>query len=151
MRALLLLVIGLVAGVGIGVVVAADRGLTLQGHDHGDPAQHGQGTAHASHDAAPRDLGTASPSLRIAAFPDPVSGWNLRLDTERFAFAPEAAGQPAVAGEGHAHLYVDGEKVGRIYGRWIHLDRELGQVRIVLTGNDHRPLRGADATLSLPR
>ncbi len=136
MRGLLLLAIGLATGTGLGVVLAADRGLTLSGHDHGDPAQHAAGHDHAT----PRRLGADGPGLSVEAVRDPVSGWNLHLETERFAFAPEAAGGAPAAGEGHAHLYVDGEKVARLYGPWVHLDRERGRVRVVLTGNDHRPL-----------
>ncbi len=142
MRGLLLLVIGLVTGAGLGIVVAADRGLSLQGHDHGDPAQHAAGSGHDHHDHhAPRDLGAAAPDLRVEATRDPVSGWNLHLVTERFDFAPAAAGGAPVPGQGHAHLYVDGTKIARLYAPWAHLDRDAGEVRVVLTGNDHRPLQ----------
>jgi len=64
-----------------------------------------------------------------------------------------------VDGEGHAHVYVDGEKVGRAYGEWFHLkgvapgDREI---RVTLQTNGHseyavdgQPVQ-AVTTLSVP-
>ena len=53
MRQLALLLIGLFFGGGIGFLIAASQGITLDGHDHGNPAHHG-GAEHAEH--APVDL-----------------------------------------------------------------------------------------------
>ena len=36
-------------------------------------------------------------------------------------FAPENVNQADVDGQGHAHIYVDGEKVSRVYGERFHL------------------------------
>ncbi|MQA88170.1 MAG: hypothetical protein GEV03_27005 [Streptosporangiales bacterium] len=74
--------------------------------------------------------------------PDPVGGWNLHLVTQRFTFAPEHAGGDPRAGEGHAHVYVDDEKVGRAYGPWFYLPADAVSpgrhtVRVTLTANDH--------------
>ena len=39
-------------------------------------------------------------------------------------------------GEGHAHLYIDGEKIARIYGPWYHVGKILpGAHTIVATLN----------------
>jgi len=43
-----------------------------------------------------------------------------------------------VAGEGHAHLYLDGEKVARVYGRWFHIPEPgpgAHSVRVTLNAN----------------
>lgn len=72
-----------------------------------------------------------------------MSGWNLRLKTTNFEFSPENANGPHQAGEGHAHLYVNGKKRARLYGRWFHIDRlPPGRVALTVTlnSNDHRPL-----------
>ena len=54
--------------------------------------------------------------------PDPVMGWNVHMRTTGFTWLPRKAGSAdPVWGEGHAHLYVDGEKVARPYGEWYHL------------------------------
>jgi hypothetical protein len=51
-----------------------------------------------------------------------------------------------VAGEGHAHVYLDGLKIMRIYNGWFHLNTfqfatRSGEqlVSIELVGNDHAP------------
>ena len=101
--------------------------------------------AAASHDhETPLDLpaGPGAPSLSVEATPDPSSGWNLHLETGNFAFSPEHASTDHVPGEGHAHVYIDGVKLGRFYGPWLHLPaQEPGtEVRVTLNANDHRLL-----------
>lgn len=151
-RSIPMLLIGLVFGFGSGFAVAAGNGITLDSHDHADPAQHVHQAASAVDDSAgkhdhavplvlPEDVD--APTLRIGLEPDPDAGWNLHLTTSGFRFAPERAGRDHVAGEGHAHVYVNGEKRARIYGPWVHLDRlppGEAQIEVVLTANDHRPL-----------
>jgi len=51
-----------------------------------------------------------------------------------------------VEGEGHAHVYLDGQKIMRIYNNWFHLNTfqfatKPGEqlVSIELVGNDHAP------------
>ncbi|MGR3761983.1 hypothetical protein ACUXV3_17945 [Roseobacteraceae bacterium NS-SX3] len=191
-RSIPLLLIGLVFGGGIGFTVAAANGITLDGHDHGDPAHHGSAAAHhTAHDAAhahgaPLALpsGPGAPSVALKAVKDPAAGWNLHIAAENFRYAPERAslehahgpGAPSVAlkavkdpaagwnlhiaaenfryaperaslehvpGEGHAHVYVNGEKLGRVYGPWLHLgslpEGEV-ELKVSLNSNDHRPL-----------
>ena len=49
--------------------------------------------------------------------------------------------EETTSGEGHAHLYLDGQKVGRMYGEWFHLNQDLSagdhDIRVVLSANDH--------------
>ena len=82
-----------------------------------------------------------APTISIEVEPDPQSGYNVHLATTNFTFSPENASQGHVAGEGHAHLYVNGQKVSRLYSNWYHL-AELPEgantVRITLNTNDHR-------------
>ncbi|MCR9198399.1 MAG: hypothetical protein NXI04_07145 [Planctomycetaceae bacterium] len=80
------------------------------------------------------------PTLSLRAEPDSRSGWNLQIITENFRFTPESAGAAAVAGEGHVHLYLDGEKTARVYGPWYHLPPLTSgehEIRVTLNGNDH--------------
>jgi hypothetical protein len=53
MQRLLLLIIGHFFGAGFGFLAAATTGVTLEGHDHADPAQHPAGMDHAAHHASP--------------------------------------------------------------------------------------------------
>jgi hypothetical protein len=94
-------------------------------------------------------------SLAVEAVPDAKAGVNLQLVTEGFTWAPEHASGDHVEGEGHAHLYVDGDKVGRVYGEWVHLMLDPGEheIRVSLNGNDHADLpvegRPVEATVTV--
>ena len=75
---------------------------------------------------------------------DAKAGFNIRIITENFTWAPEHASLEHVDGEGHAHIYLADVKLGRVYGEWHHInpadfDIPAGeQVLVVtLTGNDH--------------
>lgn len=143
-RPLLFLLIGLFFGGGIGFVVAAANNVALDGHHHGEASSDGR-SGHHDHGAEAISLpgGETAPSVALRVFRDPVAGWNLKVETARFRFAPEAAGAAHRAGEGHAHLYVDGEKVARLYGPWFHLaslPKGAAELRVTLNANDHRPL-----------
>lgn len=139
-----LLLIGLVFGGGIGFVIAASNGVTLDGHDHA--TDHGAAThdtmAHHDHSASVDVTGTA-PTLNVSLLPDPASGWNLHLDVTNFQFAPERASLAPVEGEGHAHIYANGTKLARIYGPWYHigaLPEGNVDIRVALYSNDHKAL-----------
>jgi len=72
---------------------------------------------------------------------DSKSGYNLQVLTTNYKFAPEHASTQHSNGEGHAHLYIDGEKVTRLYGEWFYVKAlEPGQhsFRVELSANDHR-------------
>ena len=83
---------------------------------------------------------TADMSVEVTAEADPIDGINVRISPQGFVFAPENVNQADMAGEGHAHIYVDGEKVDRVYGERFHLtgvapgEREI---RVTLNANSH--------------
>ncbi len=146
-RAVAMLLIGLVFGGGLGFVLAAANGVTLDGHDHA--TDHGQASVdHAALHETPLLIpADTAPSVEIAVTPDPVSGWNLRITTTNFAFSPENSGLDHVDGEGHAHVYANGVKLGRVYGDWYHISTlPTGEVEVAvtLTSNDHRPFTVGD-------
>jgi copper(I)-binding protein len=81
-----------------------------------------------------------APSLEIDVSPD-ADGWVVRLRTSGFTFAPEMVDGPHVPGTGHAHLYVSGTKIGRLFGetgRIGALPEGTHQVEVTLNTNDHR-------------
>jgi hypothetical protein len=158
-RSLVLFVIGLIFGGGIGFVVAAGNGVTFDGHDHSTghgvsrvipassdhPAGHraGEEGDHSHETMVSLPSGPGAPTLDISVEPDPVSGWNLHILAGNFTFAPERAGLANVPGEGHAHIYVNGEKIARIYAPWFHLPalpEGDALVEVTLNGNDHSAL-----------
>lgn len=113
-------------------------------HDHDDM------TAHTDEDMA-HDTGTHShdmymymgenpPSVTIDVRKDTLGGYNLELLTTNFEFTPLAAGSDNVEGQGHAHLYINGEKITRLYGNHYYLgnfDPGTYQISVTLNTNDH--------------
>lgn len=82
------------------------------------------------------------PSVTHLVFPDAMDGFNIQILTENFTFTPSAINGEVMQNEGHAHLYVNGEKIQRVYGNWVHLPSSLlvsgaNAVTITLNANDH--------------
>ncbi len=80
------------------------------------------------------------PSVELIVEEDNHSGWNLYLDTSNFQFSPEDCGEEHVEGFGHAHLYINGQKVARLYSPWYHLTGlRPGEydLRVTLNSNNH--------------
>lgn len=82
-------------------------------------------------------------SIALGAFSDQGSGYNLHLDVSNFRFSPENIGIESSAVEGHAHLYINGRKISRIYGPWLHIPAALLEpgsnlVLVTLNDNSHR-------------
>lgn len=84
--------------------------------------------------------GFVAPTVQLEVLEDPKSGWNARITTTGFRFAPEHASTEHVFGEGHAHIYVDDVKINRVYGDWYYLgslEEGTHNVRVELSANDH--------------
>ncbi len=151
MRTWLLFFIGGFLGFGLGIVVAASQGLTLDGHDH--VMDHGGHDGHKGHmDHAPLVLppGSDAPTLSATVIKDTKSGWNLHLTTTNFTFAPDQVNQSHQPGLGHAHVYVNDEKIARLYGPWLHipsLPQGNVEVTVELNANTHEPLYVGDTPL----
>lgn len=124
--------------------------LLLQGCKEAEKesAAKAQGTANTAHDHSKHQHGQIEannysptiPSVSFTVTPDAMSGWNVHIKTENFSFAPEKVNQDATANEGHAHIYVDGYKIARLYGAWYHLKKLTpGEhtVTVSLNANDH--------------
>lgn len=111
--------------------VTEDTAAAQPTHDHGD-------TASGHETMATSQAMTAS--LDVTA--DAKAGWNVHIETSGFTWAPEDASTEAVDGAGHAHLYIDGDKWGRVYTPWLHVAPDLAPgahtFRVTLNANDHR-------------
>jgi hypothetical protein len=80
------------------------------------------------------------PSVKLTVHKDAKAGWNLQVQVANFRFAPEHASMAHVPGEGHAHLYIDGKKVTRLYGEWYHipsLSPGSHKITVTLNANSH--------------
>jgi hypothetical protein len=91
--------------------------------------------------------GEPIPTVSVKIYPDPMGGYNLQIETTNFKFAPENIGKTNSFREGHAHLYVDGKKITRIYSNWFYLsDLAAGERKITITlnSNEHEELLAED-------
>lgn len=83
-----------------------------------------------------------APKLVIRLSRDEKSGFNLAIDAENFELEPpeQANDTDGHVLEGHAHIYINGEKIYRAYGRHIHLPGTLfkpGINQVMVSLNDH--------------
>ena len=72
---------------------------------------------------------------------DPKSGWNVHAMVDGFEFAPRQVGSDPVDGEGHLHLYVDGQRITRMYGPWWHiaaLEPGTREIVVEVSANNHQ-------------
>ncbi len=81
-----------------------------------------------------------APTVKVLADEDELGGWNVKIVTENFEFAPQDVNEASEAGTGHAHIWVDGEKIGRVYSNYYHLG-SLGdgehEITVTLNTNMH--------------
>lgn len=152
-RSLALLIIGLFFGVGAGFLLAAANSVTLGGHDHDhNVAETTMGDhAHKHGQAQVIPEGENAPTVDVVLHKDAVAGWNLEIVTTNFSFSPKTVNQPNELGKGHAHVYVNGEKLARIYAPWMHigsLPAGEATVSVSLNANDHSSLSVGDKPLS---
>jgi hypothetical protein len=81
------------------------------------------------------------PTIAMQALPDSKAGWNLHIVTTNFTFDPVNVGADPEVGSGHAHVFVDGNKVGRAYSDWYYLSALTPgkhTITVELVTNDHR-------------
>jgi len=81
-----------------------------------------------------------APTLAVSVKPMHGAHWVLELETGNFVFAEAHQDGPHVMGEGHAHLYINGEKIARLFSTEFRLpDLPPGKHEIVvgLYSNDH--------------
>ena len=100
-------------------------------------------TAEAMHEPLEIPTGQAIPSVNLVAHPDAHQGWNLEVQVTDFTFVPEQVNRSNLPFEGHAHLYIDGTKITRLYGNWYYLESLPSgrhEITVSLNTNDHRTL-----------
>jgi len=92
-----------------------------------------------------------SPSVTLTLPDGPrADGFDLRLAVQNFTFVRTPADidmAAHVAGEGHAHLYLNGLKLGRLYGPEANvgpLPPGIYDLRVSLNTNDHRSYMNGD-------
>lgn len=116
-----------------GEPIVAMTTFTVPPHDHG---------AH-SHGAADSIAWEGeAPALAVEVVEDPKSGFNAFVTVDGLTLSADNVGGPNVDGEGHLHIYANGQKLGRLYGTATHIPAlPEGDVEITVGAfsNDHSP------------
>lgn len=97
---------------------------------------------HSQHPLVEVPEGYPVPKMRVRVLPDRMDGFNVFLESRDFLFTPQHTGAEAVPNQGHAHLYVNGQKIARMYSPWHHLPaaslREgINRLEVEFSTNDH--------------
>jgi hypothetical protein len=111
--------------------------------------EHNHSTANASknhsdHGYVEIPAGYHVPAVSMSVTQDQSGTWLLKVETNHFAFAPEKVGMKSPSyNEGHAHLYIDGKKINRLYGEYYNLGtlpKGKNEIKVTLHSNNHGAL-----------
>ena len=110
----------------------------MKPHDdaHEQDAMHGSGHAH-------EPLVSEVPVSVDIEVSEHNGSVDVRIITDGWTWAPESVNTNHVPGEGHAHIYVDGDKINRVYGPHYNIKGlEPGEylIRVTLNANTHNDL-----------
>ncbi len=101
-------------------------------------------TSHLTHGYVNVPEGHAVPSVQIYVTQDLSSTWLLEVETKNFAFTPKKIGANLPSyNEGHAHLYINGKKINRLYGKYYNLgelEQGKNEIKVTLNSNNHKTL-----------
>lgn len=120
-----------------GVLMAlAAPAVHLMAHEH-------HGHSHSKTRAVPADA--PRPSLSVTAQPQSAdrSTWLITIAPKNFRFIPLTQNIPSSVQEGHAHVYLNGQKLGRTHTTTYELQsipKGTHQVRVVLSTNGHEEI-----------
>lgn len=108
---------------------------------HSDHLYAGATNLHSSHVVVEIPEGYEIPSVNIRVTQDLSGAWLLKLETNHFTFAPEKVGENEPSfNEGHAHLYINGKKINRLYGPYYNLgslQTGMNEIEVTLNSNNH--------------
>jgi hypothetical protein len=113
--------------------IMADVMFAVPAHEHDD---------HSHDEVTPVDFVGDTPRIELEVVDDPKSGWNAFITLDGMTLSPEHASTGHVDGEGHLHIYANGQKLGRLYGPATHIaalpEGEV-EISVVAYTNDHNP------------
>ena len=114
-------------------------------HGHGATKEAGGSQGHGeaeNHDPDAVEAG-APVAVAITATAGVRGEVDVQIKTDNWRWAPEAVDQDHEPGVGHAHVYVDGVKISRVFGPEYHLenlDPGMREIRVTLNANNHSEL-----------
>ncbi|MFT9598928.1 hypothetical protein [Mesobacillus sp.] len=99
---------------------------------------------HMQHENVEIPEGNKIPSVNLSVTQDMSGTWLLKVDTIDFTFAPYKVGSDVPSyNEGHAHIYVNGKKINRLYGQFYNLgnlEKGKNEIMVTLNSNNHGTL-----------
>ncbi len=98
---------------------------------------------HHHHETIMITEGQPVPGIDLVVHEDSLKGWNLEIKLNNFKLTPEMVNRDNEPNKGHAHLYVNGEKITRIYGNWYYLatlPSGKNEIKVALNTNGHESL-----------
>ncbi|MCE9687995.1 hypothetical protein LZP73_17610 [Shewanella sp. AS16] len=147
--ALLLLCLAARADAQQAMAVSETAGSVMPGHQMAGPEM-----ASMVHDYGPIQVPDDSPlpELALVLHRDAMSGINLHLALRHYALGPPEQAAVGKMLNGHAHLYVNGKKIQRLYGPDVHLPAELFKpgvnlVLVSLNAHSHAVWQDGDKQL----
>ena len=114
-------------------------GIAQLSKENSTPTTSAPTTSH-SHSEVYEVSSEEAPKVELVVSEDKKSGYNIKVIATDFVFAPENVNGENSMGEGHAHLYIDGEKVARLYSPYYHWDGSFEgnkEFKVTLNANDH--------------
>ncbi|MBT2686565.1 hypothetical protein J7I93_00045 [Bacillus sp. ISL-47] len=109
-----------------------------------NPHNHAGAKNHMNHSYVEIPQGYEVPDVNISVTQEQSGTWLLKVQPNHFTFAPEKVGQKEPSyNEGHAHLYVNGEKINRLYGQYYNLGslkEGQNEIKVTLHSNNHGAL-----------
>ena len=130
-----------IAALLIGALGGYFVGASDHSHDEETHGAHMEESGHMTHEL--RDVEGEVPEIDLTILGDANNGFDAQVIVSNFVFAPQNVNGEDVAGEGHAHIYINGEKKSRVYGEWYNIGKlPVGshEVEIRLSSNDHHEL-----------
>lgn len=118
---------------------------------HSSSGGHGNSSGSHGHSVLNIPDGEPIPSIIVSVNKNPMSGYNLMADFTNFKITPENVDLDHIPGEGHAHIYIDGIKLARLYGDWFFLGSlEPGthEVEVRISSNNHSELAVNDVLIT---
>jgi hypothetical protein len=129
----------------IGVTILTNSAGITPAHNHENASSdaNARSSADPHHQMMEIPAGEPIPSVKLVVHPDAMRGYNLEVRATNFKFAPENVNKAAKPGEGHAHLYINGKKITRLYSSWYYIDNlkpGKNEIRVSLNANTHQAL-----------
>jgi hypothetical protein len=125
------LVVGLIGGL---LIAGSNPQISEDEHSH-------DGDSHMTHEI--RNVEGLAPSVDLVLHEVSDGEYVAQILATNFKISPLSVSGEDVYGEGHAHIYIDGEKINRVLGEWYNLGKLEGgdhQVSVRLSSNDHHEL-----------